>query len=55
MKQLVSGKFPNKVFRILTDNDSNMIAAFKGDIQLQKVNANDLEFEDDLAILVNSS
>jgi len=31
-----------------------MIAAFKGDIQLQKFNANDLEFEDDLAIVVNS-
>ena len=42
-----------KVFRILTDNGSNMIAAFKGDIHLQ--NVNDQEFEDDLAIEVNSN
>lgn len=39
-----------KVFCILTDNGSNMIAAFKGDIHLQ----NDQEFEADLAIEVNS-
>ena len=42
-----------KVFRILTDNGSNMIAAFKGDIHLQ--NVNDQEFEDDIAIEVNSN
>ena len=40
-----------KVFCILTDNGSNMIAAFKGDIHLQ--NVNDQEFEDDLAVEVN--
>ena len=40
-----------KVFRILTDNGGNMIAAFKGDIHLQ--NVNDQEFEDDLAVEVN--
>lgn len=41
-----------KVFCILTDNGSNMIAAFKEDIHSQ--NVNDQEFEDDLAIEVNS-
>ena len=42
-----------KVFHILTDNGSNMIAAFKGDIHLQ--NVDDQEFEDGLAIEVNSN
>ena len=41
-----------KVFRILTDNGCNMIAAFKGDIHLQN---DDQEFENDLAIEVNSN
>ena len=43
----------NKIFRILTDNGSNMIAAFKGDIHMQSFN--DQEFEDDDAIELDSN
>jgi len=43
----------HKIFRILTDNGSNMIAAFKGDIHLQ--NDDDQEFEDGLATEVNGN
>ena len=47
-------KIPSyKIFRILTDNGSNMIAAFKGDIHVQSFN--DQEFEDDDAIELDSN
>ena len=47
-------KIPSyKIFRILTDNGSNMIAAFKGDIHMQSFN--DQEFEDDDPIELDSN
>ena len=42
-----------KIFRILTDNGSNMIAAFKGDIHMRSVD--DQGLEDDLAIELDSN